>query len=104
MTKKSEPEDLLLQTFGQTLPMQSDQRMQLDAEATEGNATPEEASQPSRPSMTGASLQILQQFVADAQAKGPQQPRSSQVPMPDWQTDRTGLPVSRLSPEKTSED
>ena len=55
-------------------------------------------------SLTGASLQTLQAFAADAQQRGPQPSKASNVPVPDWQTNRTGIPVSNPSPKKTSDD
>ena len=50
------------------------------------------------PSISGASLQMLQTFAAEAEAKGPQQARTSQVPTPEM-----GLPVSQ-SQGTTSQD
>lgn len=47
-----------------------------------------------------AATRVLREFVAAAQAKGPQPSKTGKVPIPDWQTSRTGIPVSRFEEDQ----
>lgn len=66
-----------------------------------------DAIQPKQPTIVqqrrvlgAGATQVLREFADAAQARGPQPPKSAKVPIPDWQTNRTGIPVSRLEDDQ----
>ena len=62
---------------------------------------PEQPSAAQQRRVLGAgATQVLRDFAAAAQAKGPQPSRTGKVPIPDWQTNRTGIPVSRFEEDE----
>ena len=72
------------------------------AEHLAGGPLSDDDIQPEQPSLSSQRrvlspevTQVLREFAADAQARGPQPSRTARVPVPDWQTNRTGIPVSR---------
>lgn len=67
MTKQSDPEELLRQLLGHTMPMQSDQRI---------------VERPPAPSISKASAEMLFAKMEEARAAGPQPSRRASMPVP----------------------
>lgn len=90
---------------GQLDPTQSSSPSQSNtreyAEHLAGKPLSDEEMQPEQPSVAqqrrvlGAeATQVLREFAAAAQAKGPRPSSAAQTPTPDWQTKQTGIPVT----------
>ena len=62
---------------------------------TDDDIQPEQPSLGQRRVLGAEATQVLREFAAAAKAIGPQPSRTARVPIPDWQTNRTGIPVSR---------
>ena len=73
MTKQSDPQDLLRRTFGQTLPMQSDQRMQLDKNSSSPEQDEEQA---------GIRAEALRRLKVRQMSSGQLAPTRSSSPSP----------------------